>query len=102
MLGVVINLGVKIGKGVIINTSSSVDHDCIVGDWSHIPVGTHVCGTVDIGKGCWIGARVTVSNNIKICDEVILGAGAVVVKDIENSGTYVGAPAKEIDLVTTK
>ena len=96
MPGVVINPGANIGKGVIINTSSSVDHDCIVGDWSHVSVGTHICGTVEIGKMCWIGAGVTVSNNIKICDEVILGAGAVVVKDIEKNGTYVGVPAKVI------
>lgn len=96
MPGTVINPGTKIGKGVIINTSSSVDHDCVIGDWSHISVGTHLCGTVEIGKECWIGAGVTVSNNIKICDEVIIGAGAVVVKDIEKSGTYVGVPAKKL------
>lgn len=96
MPGVVINPGTKIGRGVIINTSGSVDHDCIVGDWTHVSVGTHICGTVEIGKECWIGAGVTVSNNLKICDDVILGAGAVVVKDIAKSGTYVGVPAKMI------
>ena len=34
----VINSGAQIGRGVIVNTSASVDHDCIVGDWCHIAV----------------------------------------------------------------
>lgn len=33
MAGAVINPGVRIGKGCIINTCSSVDHDCEVGDY---------------------------------------------------------------------
>ena len=41
-----------------------------------------------------IGAGVTVSNNLCICGNCMIGAGAVVVKDIEVSGTYIGVPAK--------
>lgn len=94
MAGVVINPGTKIGKGVIINTSSSIDHDCIIGDWSHIAVGSHICGTVEIGSNCWIGAGTAISNNTSICSNCVIGAGAVVIKNIKESGTYVGVPAK--------
>lgn len=93
MAGAVINSGAKIGNGVIINTSSSVDHDCIVDDYVHVAVGAHLCGTVTIGKSTWIGAGVTVSNNISICGNCTIGAGAVVIKDIEEEGTYIGVPA---------
>ena len=41
-----------------------------------------------------IGIGVIVSNNINICGDCIIGAGAVVVKDIDEPGTYVGMPAK--------
>lgn len=41
-----------------------------------------------------IGAGATIKNNIKICNDCIIGAGAVVVKDIEVSGTHIGVPAK--------
>ena len=34
-----------------------------------------------------------VSNNVSICDDCIIGAGAVVVKDINKCGTYIGVPA---------
>lgn len=43
----------------------------------------------------WIGAGATVSNNITICNDVMIGAGAVVVKDIMEPGTYVGVPQKD-------
>lgn len=96
MAGVVINSGVQVGKGCIINTCSSVDHDSILGDYVHIAVGSHLCGTVLVGSETWIGAGATVSNNVAICSECIIGAGAVVVKDIKKLGTYIGIPAKQI------
>ncbi len=50
MAGAVINLGTRIGQGCIINTCSSVDHDCAVGDFVHISVGAHIAGTYEIGE----------------------------------------------------
>jgi sugar O-acyltransferase (sialic acid O-acetyltransferase NeuD family) len=96
MAGVVINPGARIGKGCIINTSSSVDHDCIVEDFCHVSVGAHLSGTVVVGTGTWIGTGAIVSNNINICGGCMIGAGAVVIKDIDEPGTYVGVPAKEL------
>lgn len=95
MAGAVINPGAQIGKGCIINTSSSVDHDCLVGDYVHISVGAHLSGTVVVGMGTWIGAGATVINNVNICGGCMIGAGAVVIKDINEPGTYVGVPAKK-------
>ncbi len=96
MAGAVINPGARIGKGCIINTCSSVDHDCVVGDYVHISVGAHVAGTVNIGSHTWIGAGVTVINNVNISGGCMIGAGAVVIRDICESGTYAGAPAKRV------
>lgn len=96
MAGAVINSYAKIGQGCIINTCSSVDHDCNVGDYVHIAVGSHLCGTVTVGNGTWVGAGVTVSNNIDICGGCMIGAGAVVTKNIEEEGTYIGVPAKKM------
>lgn len=96
MPGVIINTGAQIGKGVICNTASSIDHDGVVGDFCHISVGTHLCGTVEVGKHSWIGAGATISNNCSICSQCMIGAGAVVVKDITEAGTYIGVPARRI------
>ena len=93
MAGSVINPGSRIGKGCIINTCASVDHDCLIGDYVHVSVGTHIAGTVKIGNNTWVGVGATVSNNISICEDCMIGAGAVVIKNIEESGMYVGVPA---------
>lgn len=65
--GAVINPGATIGEGCIINTGASVDHDCVIENFAHISVGSHVAGTVNIGKRTWIGAGATVINNVTIC-----------------------------------
>lgn len=97
MAGVVINSASRIGKGCIINTSSSLDHDNIIEDYVHISPGVNLAGTVRVGKGSWIGIGSVVSNNVKICSGCKVGAGAVVVKDITEPGTYVGVPVRRVD-----
>ena len=94
--GAVINPDSNIGKGCIINTSSSIDHDVIIKDFSHIAPGAHLAGAVFVDKYTWVGVGSIVKNNITITSECMVGAGAVVVCDIKESGTYVGIPAKKI------
>jgi acetyltransferase-like isoleucine patch superfamily enzyme len=53
----------------------------------------------DLWRSTTIGNRVSVGSNatilpVKICDDVVIGAGAVVTKDITVSGSYVGNPAR--------
>jgi len=97
MAGAVINCCTKIGEACIINTGATVDHDSAIEDFVHVSPGAHLGGTVTIGKGTWIGIGGTVSNNLNICGNCIIGAGAVVTKDITEPGTYIGIPAKRID-----
>lgn len=97
MAGVVINSSSRIGKGCIINTSSSLDHDTVIKDYVHISPGVNMAGTVRVGKGSWLGIGSIVSNNVNICSCCKVGAGAVVVKDITEPGTYVGVPVRRVD-----
>ena len=97
MAGVVINSSSRIGEGCIINTSSSLDHDNIIEDYVHISPGASLAGTVKVGRGSWIGIGSVISNNVNICSGCKVGAGAVVVKDITEPGTYVGVPVRRVD-----
>ena len=47
-----------------------------------------------IGKRCFIGANAIIMPGIKIGDEVIVGAGSVVTKDVEANTIVAGNPAK--------
>ena len=96
MAGVVINCCTEIGKGCIINTSTSVDHDNVIQDFVHLSPGVHTGGSVIIGQSSWLGIGSNVSNNINIVNNCIVGAGAVIVNDITETGTYVGVPARRV------
>lgn len=96
MAGVVINCCTKIGKGCIINTSATIDHDNIIEGFVHISPGAHLAGTVKVGQGSWLGIGSVVSNNTYITSGCTIGAGAVVVKDIVEPGTYAGVPVRRI------
>ncbi|WP_026894272.1 acetyltransferase [Clostridiisalibacter paucivorans] len=97
MAGAVINSSTKIGKGCIINTSCSLDHDNLIEDYVHISPGVGIAGSVSIGKSTWLGIGSVVSNNVNICSGCKVGAGAVVVNDITEPGTYVGVPVSKIN-----
>ncbi|KYG79862.1 acetyltransferase [Roseivirga seohaensis] len=96
MAGVVINRDTQVGKHVIINTSSSIDHDCIIEDYVHISPNATLCGTVHVGEGTQIGAGAVVSPNIKIGKWAVIGAGAVIIRDIPDFAVVVGNPGKII------
>lgn len=96
MAGAIVNCCTSIGKGCIINTSSTIDHDNCIEDYVHISPGSHLAGTVKVGKGSWLGIGSVVSNNVNITSECKIGAGAVVVSDINETGTYIGVPARRV------
>lgn len=96
MAGAIINCCTKIGKGCIINTNATIDHDCVIEDFVHISPGVNLAGTVRVGKGTWIGIGSVVCNNIYIIDNCTIGAGGVVIRDIKEAGTYVGVPVRSI------
>ncbi len=85
---------VEIGRGVICNTSTSIDHECIIGDFSHIAPGVVLCGNVTIGRSSFIGANSVIRQGVTVGNNVIIGAGTVVVKDIPDGMTVVGNPAR--------
>jgi len=98
MAGAIVNCCTVIGKGCIINTGSSIDHDNTIGNYVHISPGVRLAGTVKVGQGAWLGIGSIVSNNLSICSASILGAGAVVVKDINEPGVYIGVPVRRVKI----
>lgn len=91
---VVVNARAKIEKGVILNTSSVIEHECVVGEFSHVSVGAKCAGNVKIGKNCFLGINSCVLPNLSLADSSILGGGATLVKSQNEKGVFVGVPAK--------
>ena len=53
-----------------------------------------------VGNDVWIGAGVHVMPGVTIWDNVVIGAGSVVVKDIPSNSVAVGNPCKVIRAIT--
>lgn len=49
-----------------------------------------------IGNDVWIGSRVTILPGVHIGDRVVIGAGAVVTRDLPNNAIAVGVTAKVV------
>ncbi|MEY4505417.1 MAG: hypothetical protein RL154_1718 [Pseudomonadota bacterium] len=91
----IINADAKIGKGAIINSGAIVEHDCTLGDFVHICPKAALAGNVNVRALSWIGISSCVIQGKNIGKSVIVGAGAVVINDIEDGLTIVGVPAKK-------
>ena len=96
MANAVINPDSKIGKHCIINTSVVVEHDNVLADYVHISPNAALAGIVTVGECTHIGAGTSTKQMVNIAPNCVIGAGSVVVKDIKESGTYVGVPARKI------
>lgn len=90
----IIKVGSTIGNHVILNTRTSVDHDCIIEDFVHLAPGVSLCGGVSVGEGTLVGAGSVVLPNIKIGKWCTIGAGSVVHQSISNGQTWIGDSLK--------
>jgi len=96
MPGAIAHKFTSIGKHCILNTNSTVDHECVLGDGIHVMGGASIAGKVTIDDFSTIGNNATILPNLKIGKNVFVGAGAVVVKDVEDNSVVAGVPAKPI------
>lgn len=94
MPGAIVNPGAHIGKNCIINTGSVIDHDCVIEDHVHIAPGATLSGGVYVSRGAHVGTGVSIIQGIRVGEFSIVGAGAVVVKDVSPWTVVVGVPAR--------
>lgn len=87
---------VKIHDNTIVNTGAVVEHHTTVASHCNISPNATINGFSVIGTGSYIGSGSVVIQLMKVAPWSIIGAGAVVVKPIEQSGTYVGTPARKV------
>lgn len=94
MPGAIVHKFSTVGSQCILNTNSTVDHECILGDGVHVMGGASIAGRVKIGDFSTIGTNATILPNLKIGTNVFVGAGAVVTRDIADNTVVAGVPAR--------
>lgn len=94
--GSIVTVDVKIGNHVIINLDCTIGHDDVIKDYVTIYPSVNVSGNVVLGECSELGTGMQIIQGRSVVAHTIIGAGAVVVKNIDEAGTYVGSPAKKI------
>lgn len=94
MAGAVINGPSRIADFCIVNTRSSVDHDCTLDEFSSLAPGVSLGGNVRVGHCSALGIGAVVKHGVTIAEHTVIGAGSVVLKDCGSRAVYFGVPAR--------
>lgn len=99
--GVIVTVNVGIGRNCNFNLNSTVGHDCKIGDFVSVAPGANIAGCVNIGDEVYVGTGASIINGTQdnplvIGKGAVIGAGAVVIRDVRPGATVVGIPAREI------
>jgi sugar O-acyltransferase (sialic acid O-acetyltransferase NeuD family) len=94
--GCIIDMDAEIGNNCLIYNGCIIAHDSKVSNNTIFSPGVNIAGFCSIGEHVNLGIGTVISDNISITQKVRTGAGTVVVKSIDESGIYVGVPAKNI------
>jgi acetyltransferase-like isoleucine patch superfamily enzyme len=111
---------------VFVGPFVEIQNNVTIGERTRIQSHSFICSNTEIGSDCFIGHGVMFINDkfadrnlskdflptklgnkvyvgsnssilpVSICDDVVIGAGSVVTKNITESGTYVGNPARRL------
>jgi|DEB19_MinimDraft_3_1074340.scaffolds.fasta_scaffold19568_2 UDP-perosamine 4-acetyltransferase len=93
LAGSILQNRVRLGEHTVVNTGARIDHDCVVGAGSFVGPGAILSGGVVIEDQVLIGAGAVVLPGVIIARGARVGAGAVVMKDVDADSTVVGCPA---------
>lgn len=102
--GVTIGARTKIQSHAFVCELVSIGNDCFVGHGvmfvnDLFRTGGPAKGRRELWASTQVGNRVSIGSNatvlaVRICDDVVIGAGAVVTHDIDQPGVYAGNPAR--------
>lgn len=79
-----------IGSNVTLWSGNHIGHHSIIRDHSFLASHVVVSGGVDIGEQSFIGVNATIRDHVKIGCKCVIGAGALITKDAEPEGVYLG------------
>ncbi len=96
LAGAVVNSMAVVGNHCIVNTLTSIDHDCLLEDFVHVSPGAHLAGGCDVRRAAHVGIGASVLPDCSIGQRCVIGAGAAVTCDIPADSVAVGIPARVV------
>lgn len=94
--GSILTSNVTLGQHVMLNRSTNVGHDSVLGAFVTTAPGAIISGNCSIGEASYLGAMSCIREKQRIGAEATIGMGAIVVSDVPDRATYVGNPARPL------
>ena len=94
--GVIMTVNIKVGNHVIISPKCGIGHDTLIEDYVTLLWNVNVSGAERIRQGATLGSGSTIIQGLEIGRNSFVGAGAVVIRDVEENKTAVGVPSRYI------
>ena len=91
-----VHAGSALSSGVVVISNASVGHETRLGAYCNVGPGVSLGGCGVIGECSYFGIGSSTLENLHVIAGVTIGAGATVVRSIDEPGCYVGTPAMRI------
>jgi acetyltransferase EpsM len=83
-----------LGQHTIVNRGALIGHHTQIGDYVTIAPGANIAGKCIVEGGCYIAMGAVIIDRVRIGANSVVGAGAVVTKDVPANVQVVGVPAR--------
>ncbi len=97
--GSILTVNIEVHEHAQINLDCTVGHDAVIGAYATLSPGVHISGNVTLERRAFLGTGAVTVNGVpdrplKIGEDAVIGAGAVVTRDIGAGITATGVPAR--------
>ena len=94
--GAIVEPGAAVRRGAVLWSGCQLCHDGDLGAWSFVGPGAVIAGCCTVGPHAFVGANATLLDHVRIAERCVVGAGAVVSRDMEQPAVVAAAPPRPV------